>query len=114
MDNRIRNNAHRGYIMPHKEYMDDEGIEYNSLSEHLKSSIRLFEDKHDQYLNSEGYLDEKEESELLADSEKIKQDIEKYLSKDGNDNNDGKVVTGVTLTILGFIGLMLGINSLND
>lgn len=114
MDNRIRNNAHRGYTMPHKEFMDDESIEYESLSEHLKSSIRLFEDKHDLYLNSEGYLNEKEESELLADSEKIKQDIEKFLSKDGNDNNGGKVATGVTLTILGIFGLVLGINSLRE
>jgi Arc/MetJ-type ribon-helix-helix transcriptional regulator len=114
MDNRIRNNTHRGYIMPHKEFMNDESIEYESLSEYLKSSIRLFEDKHDQYLNSEEYLDEKEESELLADSEKIKQDIEKWLSNDNNVDNSGKVATGVTLTLLGLFGLLIGINSLRD
>lgn len=109
----IRNNAHRGYTMPHREFMDDEGIGYESLNEQLKSSIRLFEAKHDRYLNSDGYLDEKEENELLADSEKIKQEIEHSLVKDLRENN-GKVAAGVTLTLLGVIGLFFGIKSLND
>ncbi len=112
MKDRLENDRHYGYTMPHKEYMDDEAIKYESLSEHLKSSIRLFEDKHDQYLNSQGYLDEKEESELLADSEKIRQEIERWLSNDDNKGTNGKVAAGVTLTLLGLIGLAFGIKNL--
>ena len=109
---RIRNDHHRGYTMPHKEYMDDMGIDYEDLTENLKSGIRLFEDKYDQHLNSDGYLDEKEEKELLGESEKIKQDIERWYEKD--DNGKGKIAAGVTLTVLGLLGLIFGINSLKD
>lgn len=110
---RIRNDHHRGYTMTHKEFMDDMGIEYEDLSENLKSGIRLFENKYDQHLNSDGYLDEKEEKELLGESEKIRQDIEKWYTEKDNDGN-GKIATGVTLTVLGLIGLIFGINSLKD
>lgn len=113
MENRIRNNTHRGYTMPHRDLMDDESISYESLSEDLKSSIRLFEVKYDNFKNSDGYLDEKEETELLADSEKIKQEIERWRAKNQN-KNSGKVVAGVTFTALGLIGLLFGINSLRD
>lgn len=99
--------------MPHKEFMDDMGINYEDLSEHLKSSIRLFEDKYDQHLNSEGYLDEKEEKELLGESEKIRQDIEKWYSEKDN-NGNGKIAAGVTFTLLGLIGLIFGIKSLQE
>jgi len=114
MKDRIRNNAHRGYTMPHREFMDDENIKESDLSEKLKSRIRLFEKKHDKYLNNDGYLDEQEEKELLGESEVIKQEIERWLSEDENKGNKGKATAAVTLTLLGFFGLLLGINSLKD
>lgn len=114
MKDRTRNNMHRGYTMPHKEYMDDENIKYEDLNESLKSRIRLFEDKYDKYRNNDGYLDEQEETELLADSEIIRQEMERWLSKESKDGNGGKVAAGVTLTVLGVFGLLLGIRNLNE
>lgn len=110
---KIRNNAHRGYTMPHKELMDEMGLKYEDLSEYIKSSIRLFEEQYDQSLNSDGYLDIEEESELITASVKIEQDIKKWSAKDEN-NNGGKVATAVTLTLFGLIGLALGIKNLRE
>lgn len=111
---RITDGYHHGYTMPHAEYMDEKGLKYDDLSEHLKALIRVFEDKYDESLNDDGYLDEKEETMLLTESTKIYQEMRAWHEQKDKDDNGAKVATGVTLGLLGLIGLLLGINELRD
>jgi len=113
---RIKNGVHRGYTMPHREYMEDHGLKYDNLNERLKSRIRLFEDKYDESLNNDGYLDENEETGLLTESTKIHQEMKTWYEKKDKDENDGagKVAVGVTLGLFGFVLLAIGIKNINQ
>lgn len=111
---RLRNNLHRGYTMPHVEYMDEKGLKQENLTEHHRAMIRIFEQQYDRSLNNDGYLDEKEETSLMAESSKIKQAIQNWYENSNQEINKTKVAAGVTFSLLGFALLLLGINQTRD
>lgn len=94
--------------MPHTEYMDDHGITYENLSDRLQSRLRIFHEMYDEALKDDWEIDPEEERLLTAESYIIKQEIEQYINEQNDDNSGGGIIVGVTLGILGLIGLAVG------
>ncbi|CAG5086815.1 hypothetical protein [Parvicella tangerina] len=87
--------------LPHEEYMDDHGIHFSTLPKQIKEVIVAFDKVYEKAL-ADGFVDEKEETEIFQESEKIKALIMKENKEIDNSNNGGN-------GLLGFLfGLALG------
>lgn len=98
--------------MPHIELMDEKGIKPEMLTDRLQSRHRIFLEMYDEALRSDWEIDAEERRLLTAESYIIKQEIEQYITEQTTDSGSGLVV-GVTLGILGLIGLAFGVKQLN-
>lgn len=92
--------------MPHEEFMDDHGINFNSLPKNITESIIAFDKVYEKAL-ADGFVNEREEKEIILASHKITQQLKKEFEKQNNkkENNGGSGLLGFLLGItLGVIG----------
>lgn len=93
------------FDIPHEEYMDIHGINFNDLPDMIKEAIIVF-DKFFVDAESDKFIDDKEEIQIFNESMKIVAQLEAEYSKNENSNNDKKGGKG----ILGFVlGATLGV-----
>lgn len=85
--------------LPHELKLDELGLDLKDLSTELRAQIRRLDDLYERALD-DGYIDDNEEQELIAESYKISEAIDKKY----NDGNG----TGEALTVIGGILLLLG------
>lgn len=93
--------------LPHENTMDDLGLELNDLSASLRAKVRQFDNLFAKAL-ADGYVDDREEEELIAESYKISLLIE----EEHKQSSDGASGLGILGGILLLFGAAIGIKEL--
>ena len=85
--------------LPHELKLDELGLDLKDLTTELRARIRILDNLYEKALD-DGYIDDKEEDQLIAESYKISEAIDKAF-------NDGKG-SGEALTVIGGLLLLIG------
>ena len=99
---RIHDGLQFNHDLPHENTMDRLGIELEDLNASLKSKIRIIDDLFVKAMK-DGYVDDKEEEELITKSYWISEEIERLYSEQSNDGLN--IVAGLLLLLGTAIGL---------
>lgn len=106
--NRIQEDYLFSHDLPHEHTLDELGLELSDLNAHLQADIRHIDDLFEKALK-DGYVDEKEEQELITKSYKLAQKIEEFHANRSNGNSSGLgIIAGITF----FTGAIIGIKQL--
>lgn len=91
--------------LPHEEYMDDHGIHYKQLPNHIQQRIIGFDMIYEKALR-DGFIDEQEEKNIIHESYEITQLLKKeygnsHTSKENGGNGVLGFLFGLALGVLG-------------
>ena len=90
--------------LPHENTMDRLGLELKDLNAGLKGKIRRIDDLFAKAMQ-DGYVDDKEEEELIAESYKVSEEIEHVQNEQSNGNESLGILAGVLLLLGTAIGI---------
>lgn len=99
----------RSNDMPHEIIMDNHNVEYKDLSTSIQADIRHFDNIYDEALK-DGFIDDEEENDLIAESYKIAIRIKKEHLKLNEDSGSsggaiGGIIAGVGIGVLALLGI---------
>lgn len=97
---REQNGFNFNHDLPHEDKLDDLGLELDDLNASLRAKIRQFDNLFEKALE-DGFVDDQEEQQLIAESYKISVAIEEEHKQSSKGSGNG-------LGILGGIFLVVG------
>lgn len=105
---RIENDFLVNHDLPHENTLDELGLELSDLNAQLNAKIRSIDNLFEKALE-DGYVDDKEEQELIASSYKVSEEIKDYYEKNISKNGNG---LGLLAGVFLFFGAAIGIKQL--